>query len=161
MDKMRRFKQEINQDYCLSIIEKADTGILGLVTPEHEAYQVPLNYAYKEGKLYFHCAKSGKKLDCILFEPQVSFCIIEKDEVLPASFSTRYGSVLIQGEAHLVQDNDEKEAALWLLIHKYSPDFLEEGKHEIEKDFNNCEIVCIQCNKITGKVSKDRLSEFQ
>ena len=33
-------------------------------TDEDYPYTVPMNYVYSEGHIYFHCARSGHKLDC-------------------------------------------------------------------------------------------------
>ena len=46
-------------------------------------YAVPLSFAYDDGRLYFHVAKSGHKLDALRRNPKASFCIIEQDKVVP------------------------------------------------------------------------------
>ena len=51
-------------------------GIIGVVTVSYTHLLV-----YKDGKIYFHCAKNGHKLDAIKQNKKVSFCVIEKDEV--------------------------------------------------------------------------------
>lgn len=44
-------------------------------------YAVPLSYVYGDRTLYFHCAKSGHKLDAIETYDKVSLCVIDQDLV--------------------------------------------------------------------------------
>ena len=57
-------------------------------------YAVPLSYLYHQGKLYFHCAKSGHKLDALRREPKASFCVVAQDQVAPLEYTTLYRSVI-------------------------------------------------------------------
>lgn len=43
-------------------------------------YGIPLDHWYDEtnGKLYFHCAKEGQKLDAIEKDDKVSYCVCDK-----------------------------------------------------------------------------------
>ena len=45
-----------------SILREETLGYLGL-SMDGMPYVVPLNYGYVEGKVLFHCALAGKKLD--------------------------------------------------------------------------------------------------
>ena len=57
---MRRAKQRLPLDESLAILEKGSSGVLALWDGE-EPYAVPLSYVYHEGKLYFHCARAGRR----------------------------------------------------------------------------------------------------
>ena len=60
---MRRFKQETSQEECFAILEKAPRGILSVLGDNGYPYGVPLNFFFHEGRIYFHCAMEGHKLD--------------------------------------------------------------------------------------------------
>ncbi len=80
--KMRRFKQELNEKETLEILTNGKTGILGVIGDYGYPYTVPVNYVYENGKIYFHCAKAGHKLDAIRQCDKISLCVIEKDDVI-------------------------------------------------------------------------------
>ena len=64
--KMRRFKQQLSEEECLEILKTAKRGVLAVLGDEGYPYAVPLDFVYEDGKIYFHCAKEGHKLDAIL-----------------------------------------------------------------------------------------------
>ena len=53
-----------------AILRDSPIGFLGMAL-EGEPYVVPLNFAYVEGNLLFHCALEGKKLDVLAANPKV------------------------------------------------------------------------------------------
>ena len=69
---MRRSKQQLPHEEALAILQEGSTGILALSGDDGYPYTVPLNYLYVEadepealGKVYFHSAKAGHKIDAI------------------------------------------------------------------------------------------------
>jgi nitroimidazol reductase NimA-like FMN-containing flavoprotein (pyridoxamine 5'-phosphate oxidase superfamily) len=104
--------------------------------------------------LFFHCAKEGHKLDGIKRNDKVSFCVIEKDEVIQKTFSTNYRSVIVFGRARILTDDHERRFALECLVEKYSPDYIEAGQREIERDWNTVCVVEVRIEQLTGKAAK-------
>lgn len=100
-------------------------------------YGVPLNYVYDEqaGKIYFHSARDGHKLDAIRREPKVSFCVVGKNQLVPEEFTTYFTSVIAFGRATVLTDDREREAALRLLSEKYVKASKERVDAEIAKSF--------------------------
>ena len=126
---MRRFRQQLPDDEAKAILRNCTGGVLSLVGSDGRPYGVPMSYAFDgESAIFFHCAPEGKKLDCVDFSPNASFCVIERDEVQPSTFTTHYRSAIAQGRVRRVDDADRKEAALRLLAGKYSPGFDPEGE---------------------------------
>ena len=62
---MRRHRQQLSQQQSINLLESSTSGTLSLNQPDGFPYQVPLSYVYTDGKLYFHCAQSGYKLDLL------------------------------------------------------------------------------------------------
>lgn len=148
---MRRTRQLLAKVVTERILEAGTVGILGVSGDEGYPYVVPLNYVYEAGKIYFHSAKSGHKLDGIAGNSKVSFCVIDQDQVVPEKFTSYYRSVIAFGKAKIVIDDDAKQHALDLLVRKYSPGFEEEGAAEIRKGWNNLCVVEIDVEHVTGK----------
>jgi nitroimidazol reductase NimA-like FMN-containing flavoprotein (pyridoxamine 5'-phosphate oxidase superfamily) len=59
---------------------------------------IPLNFAFVNNRIYFHCAPAGKKVDLLASNPQVSFCVVGRTQVLPEQFGTRSESVIATGQ---------------------------------------------------------------
>ncbi|MDW5563274.1 MAG: pyridoxamine 5'-phosphate oxidase family protein [Methanomassiliicoccus sp.] len=152
--KMRRRNQALSGDECLDILRSCSTGILGAAGPDGYPYAVPLNYAYDDGRIIFHCAREGHKLDCIRHSEKVSFCVVQSDQVVPQAFATDYRSVIIFGRARVLTDDRARRQALEKLNEKYSPQFPEEGRREIERGWNAVCIVEIEIEHLTGKEAK-------
>lgn len=147
---MRRKRQLLSPEESVAILKKMTNGVLALHGDDGYPYAVPVSYVYADGKIYFHSAPQGHKTDAIARDGKVSFCVVERDEIVPAEFTTYFRSVIVFGKAHLLTDGEEKRAALLLLAAKYSPG--EPGlQAEIEKGFNRLVVVEIAAEHITGK----------
>ena len=75
---MRRFKQEISKEECIQVLREAPRGVMAFHGENDYPYAIPLNQFYDEedGKLYFHGAKEGLKLDLLAKNNKVCFTII-------------------------------------------------------------------------------------
>src|SRR5690606_31956782 len=111
---MRRKGQELPEAECKEILSSCSTGVLGLMGADGYPYAVPLNYVYADGAIYFHCAKDGHKIDCIRNSERVSFCVVQRGNVVPELFATDYRSVIVFGRAMIVSDDVERRRAMLL-----------------------------------------------
>jgi nitroimidazol reductase NimA-like FMN-containing flavoprotein (pyridoxamine 5'-phosphate oxidase superfamily) len=150
MREMRRKDKEIGTDEAINLLTKCEYGVLSTVGNDGQPYGVPLNYTYKDNCIYFHCALKGHKIDNIDDNPKVSFCTVGNTEVLPSEFSTNYVSAVAFGVASEVQGT-ERYDALVLLLEKFSPGFMEEGKKYIEKLDKVTKVIKIEIQHISGK----------
>lgn len=150
--KMRKKNREISDSQCIEILKKCDDGVLSTICENGYPYGVTVNYVYKDNSIYFHCAKAGQKLDNILTHSKVCFSVADNITIRPDKFDTLYSSVVVFGNAYIVEDN-EKRDILIEIIKKYSPEFLESGLTYIDKAINATTIVKIDINHMTGKSS--------
>jgi nitroimidazol reductase NimA-like FMN-containing flavoprotein (pyridoxamine 5'-phosphate oxidase superfamily)/catechol 2,3-dioxygenase-like lactoylglutathione lyase family enzyme len=121
---MRRTDRHLSSDETLSLLSAGEWGTLATVGDDGCPYAVPLNYVLIDNALYFHCAKSGHKLDNIASEPRVSFNVTSNVQTLPDVVSTAFESVTVTGRAHMASP-EEKQIALKALLEKFtfmSPD---------------------------------------
>ncbi len=151
--KMRRFVQQLPPEDAKSILATATNGVLSLIGPDGAPYGVPLSYCYDgDKKIYFHCAKSGYKLDCLNSgDGRCSFCVVAQDVVLPAEFTTLYRSVIVTGRLTIVSDIQEILTALRMLATKYSPGI--DSANEISRNLDRLLVLCLDISTITGKES--------
>ena len=92
---MRRRKQALSPESCVEVLRKGTSGVLAVSGDDGYPYAVPLSYVYDDGRLFFHCAPSGHKLDAIAGNEKASFCVIDQDHVVPEEYTTYYRSCLL------------------------------------------------------------------
>lgn len=86
---MRRKRQLLSQEDAQKILYQGTFGVLAVSGDDDYPYAVPLSYVYDGQKIYFHSAKSGHKLDSISKNPKVSFCVIDKDQIVPDKYTRK------------------------------------------------------------------------
>ena len=153
MYKMRRKDRQLGNEDTIEILQHNQYGILSTVDKEGMPYGVPLTYVYDEGKIYFHSAVEGHKLDNINFNKKVSFCVVGPTEILPEQFSTRYESAIAFGEVHELI-GEEKIAVLMKVVERYSPEFREKEMKYIKAAEARARVFCINVDRMTGKSRK-------
>ena len=153
---MRRSKQVMSFEDSEAVLERNTAGVLAVSGDDGYPYAVPLSYVYTDGKIYFHCAKQGHKLDAIARCEKVSFCVIDQDQVVPEEFTTYFRSVIAFGKARVLEEPAEKRAALEALGKRYSPDETPEAlAKEVEGSFKQVTMVEITIDHLSGKEAKE------
>ncbi|NND86435.1 MAG: pyridoxamine 5'-phosphate oxidase family protein [Nitrosopumilus sp.] len=121
---------------------------------------IPMNFAFLNDAVYMHSYIRGEKLDNIIRNQKVGFEVDRELEFLPSYFShptdasqadTLYISVVIKGNASIVDDDLEKSLGLNALMEKYQP----EGHYEpLTKDdlvLDEVAVIKIVPDSIKGK----------
>ncbi len=148
---MRRQVQELSPADCTEILENGSSGVLAVCGDGGYPYAVPLSYVYTGGKVIFHSAAEGHKIDAVKHNPKVSFCVIGTDEVIPEKYTTKYKSVIVFGTARIIADKDEKTAAARLLGGKYNPCDPTGLEAEIKSGVDRMLIIELTPEHISGK----------
>lgn len=147
---MRRKKQLLSKEDTEKILISNTAGVLGVIGDEGYPYTVPLSYVYHDSKIYFHCAKSGHKLDAIMENNKVSFCVIDQDQIVPEEYTTYFRSVIAFGKARILE-GEEMERAITILGDKYSPNDEEGVQKEIQGALKQLCVIEIAIDHLTGK----------
>ncbi|MBO6169884.1 MAG: pyridoxamine 5'-phosphate oxidase family protein [Bacteroidales bacterium] len=119
---MRRFKQQLPQEECVDILQNAYRGFLSVNGDGGYPYAVPINFLFAEGKLYFHCAAAGHKLDAIRANDKACFTVIDEPRREPDDWWYHVRSVICFGRVSVLEDEAEKDSYLRQLGAKYFPD---------------------------------------
>ena len=117
---LRRARQALPRAVCEQILHSGRTGVLALLGDGGWPYAVPLNYVYAGGRLYFHCARQGHKLDAVRGCEKASFCVVDRDAVVPQRYTTAYRSVIAFGTVRALE-GEAMRAPLYALAQKYAP----------------------------------------
>jgi uncharacterized protein len=150
---MRRKKQLLSEAETIEILQTCTSGVLAVIGDNGYPYAVPLSFAYKDGKLFFHFAKAGHKLDSIVKNNNVSFCVIKTDNVIQKTLTTHFCSVIVFGRARILTEDSQKKFALECLVEKYSPEYITEGQFEIEREWNRVCVAEVEIEHMTGKAA--------
>ncbi|MCR5313660.1 MAG: pyridoxamine 5'-phosphate oxidase family protein [Bacteroidaceae bacterium] len=148
---MQRISQQLSEYDTLDLLQRATSDVLSLIGDDGYPYGVPISYVYADGKLYFHSAKNGHKIDAIRNCDKASFTIIDADDIQPEQFTTFFRSVICFGKIHIIDDEAEKMRTIRLLSERYSPGREEALQHEIDKDFTHMCMISFEIEHITGK----------
>ena len=149
---MRRKKQVLSQKEVEGILHKGTSGVLALLGDNDYPYAVPISYVYDNGKVYFHSAKSGHKIDAIQKAAKASFCVIDEDLVVPEEYTTYFRSVIVFGKIRVIEDDREKRAAIEKLAIKYAPEDTAASRDDaISRGGNLICMLEMKIDHITGK----------
>lgn len=151
---MRRKLQQLPQEECERILREGKTAVLALAGDDGYPYAVPVNYVYDGGKIYFHCAKTGHKLDALRRCEKVSMCVVDRDDVAPSRLATDYMSVIVFGRARILDSDEEIYRAVEVFGLKYNPD-REAVAREIRREWDALCCVEITVDHMTGKEGKE------
>ena len=158
---MRRKRQELAQEESITILQKATSGTLALLGDNGYPYAVPISYVYHEGKLYFHSAVEGHKVDAIRQCDKASFCVIEQDEVHPEKYTTFFRSVIAFGKIHIIEDETEKLQMARMLGNRHNPDQDEALQKELENGLARMLMIRFDIEHLTGKEAKELMNQHQ
>ncbi|NLD86776.1 MAG: 5-nitroimidazole antibiotic resistance protein, partial [Clostridiales bacterium] len=96
--KMRRFAQSLSEEENIEILSRNTSGVLALSGDEGYPYALPMAYCYDNGRIIFHSASKGHKIDAVGNCDKASFCVIDRDDVFPEEYTTKYRSVIVFGK---------------------------------------------------------------
>ena len=106
-----------------TFLQAQSIGHLGL-TVDNEVYVIPLNYAYNNRRILFHCALTGRKLDMIRQNPNVCFevsCLYgDPKEHAGSKCLTEFESVICHGTARVIEDLTERHTILQEFQFRYA-----------------------------------------
>lgn len=128
----------------------------------NQPYIVPVNYVFHQNHLYIHSSLQGRKLMNIQLNPRVCFEVSEPVKFLsgekPCQFGVRYWSVLVFGQAKILEDENCKLRVLELLTKKYAGKSILKPMNPV--DVQKVAVIEIVIDSITGKANVDPESKI-
>ena len=114
-----------------------------------------------DGSLYFHSAVQGHKVDALRRNFKASFCVVERDEIRPAEYTTYFCSVIVFGRVSILESDEEKMIALRRLGERYNPGHPADAQHEAEKSLSRVLIFRMDIDHLTGKQAIELVKKQQ
>ncbi|MBQ1545964.1 MAG: pyridoxamine 5'-phosphate oxidase family protein [Clostridia bacterium] len=155
---MRRFKQEISQDECTRLLETEKRAVLAVNGDGGYPYAMTINYYYDRdsGKIYFHGAKSGHKLDAIKNNNKICLTVCEQGQQRD-DWSYYARSVIVFGKIRIIEDVFESTLRVRELAKKYYPaDSESEIEESISRHIGQMYMFEISPEHISGKLVHEK-----
>jgi nitroimidazol reductase NimA-like FMN-containing flavoprotein (pyridoxamine 5'-phosphate oxidase superfamily) len=147
---MRRKQQLLSTEATEAVMKRCSNGVLACIGDEGYPYAVPLSYVYHSGKIYFHSAREGHKIDAIRENPKVCFAVIDEDTIVSEEYTSYFRSVIAFGKARIAE-GDEYHEAFRALGEKDSGDRPEDEKQHKIDACDRALIIAIDIEHMTGK----------
>jgi nitroimidazol reductase NimA-like FMN-containing flavoprotein (pyridoxamine 5'-phosphate oxidase superfamily) len=149
-NKTRKVVLEMTADEISQFLFCARVGRVG-ISLEDGPYILPVGYGYGDNKIFFHSCYTGLKMEGIKKNPNVCFQV---DESL--SDISMYKSVVIKGEAKVIEDEEEMVPFLQALIDKYRvpvsfDEYIGRSGRSREKEIAVVRIVVITPIEVSGR----------
>jgi nitroimidazol reductase NimA-like FMN-containing flavoprotein (pyridoxamine 5'-phosphate oxidase superfamily) len=116
--KIRMPAKLLSYRQCQEVMRRIQYGVLS-ITCEEFPYCVGINHILLDGRIFFHCAKNGFKLNGV--DKRASFLITEDLGINLNVGTHNHRSVAVFGTLRKVEDVETKKAALLTLIHDLAP----------------------------------------
>ena len=154
--KMRRFKQQLNQQECIEVLKHQPRGVLSILGENGYPYGLPIDYWYceEENRIYFHGAKEGHKIDAIKECDKVSFCVYDEGYRNEGELPLNIKSVIVFGRIRLVEEKEKALSICRKLCFKFTDDE-EYIQKEIESAGNRVQCLELIPEHMTGKLVKE------
>jgi len=151
----RKNKQLSMQD-CVEVLKNETRGVLSVLGDDNYPYGMPMNHWYNEedGKIYFHCGKSGHRLDALKKYDKVSFCVYDQGYREDGEWALNVKSVIVFGRMKVIDDMDKIIDITTKLSHKFTQDE-EYIKKEIELYSKGTFLLQLIPEHICGKLVKE------
>ena len=151
--KMRRFKQQISEEECIRVLKEQQRGVLSMIGDDGYPYGIPIDHWYceEDGKIYFHGAKEGHKIDAIKACDKASYCVYDEGYRKEGDWALNIKSVITFGRIRLVEDEATARRICTELVKKFTDD-----KEYLEKELKNAfpRVQCLELvpEHMTGKL---------
>lgn len=131
---LQRKDKQISTEECIKVLAQETRGVLSVLGDDDYPYGMPMNHWYNEedGKIYFHCGKSGHRLNSLKKSDKVSFCVYDKGYHEEGEWALKVKSVIVFGRIEVIDDMDKIADVARKLSYKFTQDeaYIQ---HEIDK----------------------------
>lgn len=104
------------------ILSEGDFLTLSLCD-ENGAYGVPVNYGYRDGKLYIHSGARGRKFRALMQDTEICFSVISNHTLVthekPCKWGYKFKSVVGFGKPRLLENEEEQRMAFSIIMDQY------------------------------------------
>ena len=122
-----RMKQhQLSKEKIDSVLKSEQVGRIATQNENGYPYVVPVHYVVSNGNIYIHGLIKGQKISNLIRNDKVCFEVDEMGAVIPddenpCDTNTAFRSIIILGNAQMIDDKIVKEGILRAIVKKYTP----------------------------------------
>ena len=147
---MRRIKQQLSEEESLEVLKKAKRGVLSVIGDDGWPYGVWLNPHFENGRIFFHGAKEGHKIDALKKDARASFTVIDEGVKDEGGWAYAFRSVVVFGRVEFVEDQNEAVEICRRLARRFNPSEAD-IEDEIRRAAAHVQVFALIPEHITGK----------
>ena len=147
---MRRIKQQLSEEESLEVLKKAKRGVLSVIGDDGWPYGVWLNQHFENGRIFFHGAKEGHKIDALKKDARASFTVIDEGVKDEGGWAYAFRSVVVFGRVEFVEDQNEAVEICRRLARRFNPSEAD-IEDEIRRAAAHVQVFALIPEHITGK----------
>ena len=147
-----RKKQQLPEEDCINLLMRETRGVLSVLGDDAYPYGMPMNHYYcaEDGRIYFHCGKTGHRLDALRRHDKASFCVYDHGTCEEGEWALQVKSVIVFGRITVIDDMAQIIAISTALSRKFTRDeaYIQ---REIEQYAAKTVLLCLTPEHICGK----------
>ena len=147
---MRRIKQQLSEEESLEVLKKAKRGVLSVIGDDGWPYGIYLNPHFENGRIYFHGAKAGHKIDALKKDARASFTVIDEGAKDEGGWAYTFKSIVVFGRVEFVEDQNEAVEICRRLARRFNPSEAD-IEDEIRRAAAYVQVFALIPEHITGK----------
>lgn len=154
---VRKQKSALSEEAAKKILRSARRGVLAMNGVEGYPYAIPINYFYDEenGKIYFHGARAGHKVEALNACDKICFTVMGSEIIRDEAWSPYMQSAVVFGRCRLMERSEQAMAVLRRFAMKYYPNE-KLVDDEIKADGKAVQMFEITIEHISGKEVQER-----
>lgn len=118
---MRRIRQQLGEAEVVEVLRNAKRGVLSVIGDDGWPYGIYMNPHYEDGKIYFHGAKAGHKIDALKRDARASFTVIDNGVKDEGGWALTFRSVVVFGRVEFVEDHAAAVEICRRLARRFNP----------------------------------------
>ena len=147
---MRRSKQQLGEEETLEVLKNAKRGVLSVIGNDGWPYGIYLNPHYENGKIYFHGAKAGHKIDALRKDAKASFTAIDDGVKEEGGWAYTFRSVVVFGRVEFIDDQGKALEICRHLARRFNPSETD-IEDEVRRAGQHVQVFALIPEHITGK----------
>ncbi|MBE6479927.1 MAG: pyridoxamine 5'-phosphate oxidase family protein [Olsenella sp.] len=152
---MRRIKQQLSAEECERILREQPRGVLCVHGEDGYPYGVPIDFLYQDGRLFFHGAREGHKIDALAACDKVCLTVLDGGERQEGEWWYTFNSVICFGRCRVVEDDGTRLSILRTLGMKYIPTTAE-MEATMARSAARTAVLEMEIDYMTGKAVKEK-----
>ena len=121
---VRKKKNEISAEAAKQLLHTERRGVFAVNGDDGYPYAIPINFFYDEpaGKIYFHGAHAGHKVDALRACDKICFTVYGNETVKDEAWAPYMQSAVVFGRCHMREYSPESMEKIKRFAMKYYPE---------------------------------------